>query len=86
MFILANTATAGAVVYKIAMSNNAIPADLRASLTRFTVKNRTITCGNPAVPTINAKVIANTSINDFEPSVYSEKPNSVFNPSNLSSK
>ena len=74
------------MVYKIAMNNNANPADLRASFTFLTVKNLTITCGKPAVPTIKANVMANTSINDFDPSVYSAKPNSVDNPFNLSNK
>ena len=69
IFVLANTATAGAVVYKMAISNSANPADFLASLTLLTVKNRTMTWGSPAVPTINAKVMANTSVIDFEPLV-----------------
>ena len=67
--VLANTAIAGAVVYKIAINSNAHPADLRASATFFTVKNRTITCGKPAVPTINAAVIQKTSNVDLLPEV-----------------
>ena len=66
-----NTAIAGAVVYKIAIKSNAQPADFLASLTFFTVKKRTITCGSPAVPTINAMVIQNTSTIDLLPEVYS---------------
>ena len=84
--VRAKTDTAGAAVYRITISNNAKPADFLASFTLFTVKNLTITCGNPAVPTIKASVIANTSIIDFDPSVYSAKPKSVLKPSNLSNK
>jgi len=69
MFNRAKLATAGAVVYSRAMNSNAQPADLRASRTLGTVKKRTITCGRPAVPTISARVIANTSTNPLLPSV-----------------
>ena len=41
--VLANTATAGAVVYSIAINRSAQPAEIRASFTRGTVKKRTIT-------------------------------------------
>ena len=82
----AKTAIAGAVVYKIIINNNAQPADLRASETFFTVKKRTITCGKPAVPTIKAAVIKNTSNFDLLPDVYSAKPKSRCKPSNLSNK
>ncbi len=51
------------------------------------LKKIILTGKNPsAIPTINAKVIANTSIVDLEPSVYLSKPSSVLKPSNLSSK
>ena len=46
-----------------------LPADFRASDTLGTVKNRTITWGRPAVPIINAIVIAKTSIVLLLPSV-----------------
>ena len=72
--------------YNITISNKAIPADLRASLTRLTVKKRTITWGSPAVPTIKANVIAKTSTKDLDPCVYSAKPKSLLKPSNLSNK
>ena len=49
-------ATAGAVVYRIAMKSSAQPADSRASLTFGTVKKRMITCGNPAVPIMSVIV------------------------------
>ena len=65
----ANAATAGAVVYRMAMNSSAQPADLRASRTLGTVKKRTITCGRPAVPIISAAVMQNTSIIDFCPFV-----------------
>ena len=68
-FVLAKTAMAGAVVYNMAIKTNAYPADFLASFTLLTVKKRTITWGNPAVPTINANVMANTSIIDLVPSV-----------------
>jgi hypothetical protein len=42
-FNLAKDATAGAVVYKIAIKISAYPADFLASLTLGTVKNLTIT-------------------------------------------
>ena len=51
------------------MNSSAQPADLRASDALGTVKKRTITCGRPAVPTISAMVMQNTSIMLFEPSV-----------------
>ena len=51
------------------MNSSAQPAERRASETLGTVKKRTITCGRPAVPTISASVMQNTSIIDFEPSV-----------------
>ena len=66
------------------MNNNAQPADFLASLTFFTVKNLTITCGSPAVPIIKAAVIKNTSRVDFEPDVYLLNPSSSCNPFNLS--
>ena len=68
-FNLAKDATAGAVVYKIAIKIKAYPADFLASLTLGTVKNRTITWGRPAVPSIKAAVMQNTSMVDFEPEV-----------------
>ena len=68
-FVLENTEIAGAVVYNMAINSNAQPADLRASATFFTVKNRTITWGKPAVPTINAAVIQKTSSLDLLPVV-----------------
>ena len=86
MLTRANAAIEGAVVYKIAMNNNAQPALLRASRTLGTVKKRTITCGKPAVPTISAAVIQNTSNVPFVPDVYSLNPSWVDNPSNLSSR
>jgi hypothetical protein len=49
-------ATAGAVVYNMAMNTNAHPADERAAFTDGTVKNRIITWGNPAVPIIKDRV------------------------------
>ena len=55
-FNLAIAATAGAVVYSIAINNNAQPADRRAAFTEGTVKNLIITCGNPAVPIISERV------------------------------
>ena len=51
------------------MKSSAQPADTRASRTFGTVKKRTITCGRPAVPTISAKVMKNTSIRLFAPLV-----------------
>ena len=68
--VLENTAIAGAVVYKMAIKSNAQPADFLASLTFFTVKKRTMTCGSPAVPTIKAMVIQNTSTIDLLPSIF----------------
>ena len=56
---LAIAATAGAVVYRMAMNTSAQPAERRASLTFGTVKNRMITCGRPAVPIINERVYMN---------------------------
>ena len=50
------------------------------------MKNLTITCGSPAVPTIKAKVIAKVSISGFVFSVYSLKPSSVFKLFNLSKR
>ena len=79
-----NTDTAGAVVYKIVINNNANPTDFLASLTFLTVKNLTITWGKPAVPTMSAMVIQNTSITDFDPLVYSVKPKSFDSISSLS--
>ena len=70
IFTLENADKAGTVVYIIAINTNAQPAEIRASFTRGTVKKRTITCGKPAVPNINAPVIKNTSIMSLEPSVY----------------
>ena len=84
MFTRAKAATAGAVVYRIAMKNSAQPADLRASDTFGTVKKRTMTCGRPAVPTIRAAVMQNTSIVLFDPLVYSANPSSVLSPLSLS--
>ena len=84
IFVLAKTATAGAVVYSTAIRSNAIPADFLASETFLTVKNLIITCGRPAVPTIKANVMAKTSINGFVLSVYLLNPNCSFKPSNLS--
>ena len=76
----ANAATAGAVVYKNEINNNAHPADILASLTLGTVKNLTITWGSPAVPNINAAVIKNTLINVvWLISVYFSKPKSTDN-------
>ena len=71
-------------MYSIAINSSAIPADFLASATFFTVKNLTITCGKPAVPTIKANVIAKISIKGFVLSVYSLKPNSTFRLSSLS--
>ena len=51
-------ATAGAVVYKIAMNTSAHPADVLAARTVGTVKNRIMTWGSPAVPIINDAVKA----------------------------
>ncbi len=68
-FRRANAPTAGAVVYSNAMKTRAYPAERRASDTLGTVKKRTITCGNPAVPTINASVIASTSMASLVPLV-----------------
>ena len=68
------------------MNNNASPADTRASRTLGTVKKRTMTCGSPAVPTISASVIQNTSIMLFEPLVYCVKPRDVTMSSSLSSR
>ena len=56
-------------MYRIAINNKAHPADFLASLTFFTVKKRTITCGNPAVPIIRAIVIQNISMIDLLPVV-----------------
>ena len=55
-FNRAMAATAGAVVYRMAMNTSAQPAESRASLTLGTVKKRMITCGKPAVPIINVSV------------------------------
>ncbi len=85
-FTLANTATAGAVVYKTAINNKANPADFLASFTFLTVKNLTITWGKPAVPTIKASVMAKISILSLDPSVYSLKPSSVERPFSFSNK
>jgi hypothetical protein len=49
-------ATAGAVVYRMAMNTRAQPAEERASRTFGTVKKRMITCGRPAVPIISDMV------------------------------
>jgi hypothetical protein len=46
----------------MAMNTSAYPALLRASFTRGTVKKRTITWGNPAVPTMSAAVMKAMSI------------------------
>jgi hypothetical protein len=51
------------------MNTSAQPAETRAALALGTVKKRTITCGSPAVPTISARVMANTSTVDLLPSV-----------------
>ena len=56
-------------MYKSAINISAYPADFLASLTLGTVKNLTITWGNPAVPNINAAVIKNISMLVFEFSV-----------------
>ena len=85
-FNLAKEATAGAVVYKIAIKTKAYPADFLAAPTSGTVKNRTITCGNPAVPSINAAVIQNTSMVDLDPDVYASKPSWIINPSSFCSR
>ena len=69
--------TAGAVAYSKAMKSSAQPADIRASRTFGTVKKRTITCGKPAVPTINAKVMKNTSTSLLVPLVYAVNPKST---------
>src|SRR3990167_1265259 len=58
-FSLAMAPTAGAVVYRMAMKIRAQPAELRASLTEGTVKNRMMTCGKPAVPIISDIVYMN---------------------------
>ena len=57
-------------MYNIAINSKAHPADFLASLTFFTVKNLTITCGKPAVPIINAAVVKKISSFDFDPEVY----------------
>ncbi len=69
MLYMPNAPIAGAVVYKMAINTRAYPADLRASFTLGTVKKRTITWGKPAVPTIKAAVMKNTSIIDLLPLV-----------------
>ena len=51
------------------MNNSAQPAETRASRTLGTVKKRTMTCGRPAVPTISAKAMKNTSTRLLVPSV-----------------
>ena len=59
------------------MNNSAQPAEMRASLTRGTVKKRVMTCGRPAVPTISDRVMKNTSTTVFAPRpVYAAKPSS----------
>ena len=58
IFSLAIAATAGAVVYSMAINTNAQPADVRAARTVGTVKNRIMTCGKPAVPIIKDAVKA----------------------------
>ena len=55
-FSLAIAATAGAVVYRMAINTSAQPADDLAAFTEGTVKNRIITCGRPAVPIISDNV------------------------------
>ena len=85
-FTLEKAATAGAVVYKIAMHIKAYPADFLASLTFGTVKNLTITCGKPAVPNIKAAVMQKISILDLVPSVYALNPKSTESWSNLSKR
>ena len=73
--ILENDATEEIVVYIIAINTNAQPAEILASLTVGTVKNLTITCGNPAVPSIKAVVSINI-FHKFPGSVYALKPKS----------
>ena len=53
---LAMAATAGAVVYRMAMKISAQPAEARASFTEGTVKKRMMTCGRPAVPIMSDSV------------------------------
>ena len=71
-------ATAGAVVYRMAMKIRAQPAELRASFTEGTVKNRMMTCGRPAVPIISDMVYMNM-FSELPGScvVYLPKPRSV---------
>ena len=66
------------------MNTNVQQAEVRTAFTFFTVKKRTITCGSPAVPHINADVMQNMSIRGNEPLVYFAKPNWVLILSNLS--
>ena len=73
-------------MYKIVINKSASPTDFLASLTFFTVKNLTITCGKPAVPTIKARVIQKISATDFVPDVYSVNPKSLDKESNFCSK
>ena len=54
-----------------AMNASVQQAELRTACTLFTVKNRTITCGNPAVPHIRAAVMQNMFTIDNFPVVYS---------------
>ena len=68
----------------MAIKTSAQAADIRASLTLGTVKKRTITWGNPAVPNINAAVIKNISTLLLLPSVKLANPNSVTKPSRWS--
>ena len=62
-------------VYIIAIKINAQPAEILASLTVGTVKNLTITWGNPAVHSIKAVVIINI-FHKFPGSVYALNPKS----------
>ncbi len=86
-FSLAMAATAGAVVYRMAMKISAQPAEERASLTEGTVKNRMITWGRPAVPIISDRVYTNMfSVLPAVVVVYLPKPRSTTTWSNLASR
>ena len=61
----------------MAMNTKAQPAETRAARALGTVKKRMITCGRPAVPNINAAVIAKMSNMLLSLWVYSVKPRSV---------
>jgi len=83
---LAIAPTAGAVVYSSAMKTSAQPAELRASFTVGTVKNRMMTCGRPAVPIISDRVYMNMlSVLPGIEVVYWSKPRSFTIRSSLAS-